>query len=103
MGDGGAGWPKLVLLLALTVLLMRLLSWGLHWVAHRLLRLGPGASVVAANLTALAIFVAALFLDLEEGEPMDGEAVAFGAVVFGLLLLVDWLRARRRAGSQTGA
>ncbi len=86
---------KVVLLLALTVIVLRALSWGLAWLLGRL-PLRRGATIaIAANAVGLVLFLAWLRWDRLPGEVLDTSAAAFGAVVFVLFAAVDLLRARR--------
>ena len=96
-------WPKIIVLILLTLLIMRLVSWGFAWALRRAFRLSPKAAAIASNLISFGIFSLWLFLDLEVGEPLDWEAVLFGAVVFGIFLSFDLLWIRRKRKEAKGA
>lgn len=80
---------KVILLLACTVLVMRLVSWIILWIFCRALKKRSVWAGISANVTAFGFFVLLLFLDRLPGEPLDDRAVWFGFSVFAFLALVD--------------
>jgi len=95
-------WPKIITLILLTLLIMRLVSWGFAWALRRAFRLSPRAVAIASNAISFGIFALWLFLELEIGEPLDWEAILFGAVVFGIFLSFDllWIRRKRNVAQE---
>jgi hypothetical protein len=84
---------KVALLVVLVLAVMRLSSWSLLWLLGRAFRSGSVRLRLAANVMALLAFAAFLVADSVPGELLDLQALAFGAVVFGLFFAVDarWL------------
>jgi hypothetical protein len=93
---------KVALELLLTLAVMRFLSWGLGWALFRVVRKGPFRVSLIANAAALAIFAGFIVWNLAPGEPLDYEAVTFGAVVYLLCLVSDlkWRPWQRQPGRQ---
>lgn len=80
---------KIVLLLLLTLLVMRLVSWAAGWVISRLFhRYGRGARL-GANLAGLGLFIGLLIIDRMPGEFFDTSAFIFGIVVFTAWAALD--------------
>jgi hypothetical protein len=84
---------KIIVLLALTLAVMRLASWGLLWLLRRVWRRDSVRVRLAANALALAAFAAFLLIDRVPGQFLDAQALAFGVVVFGVCFGIDtkWL------------
>lgn len=90
-------WPRISVLILLTLLVLRLVSWSIAWIIRRLFRLGSRPAAIASNAIGFALFVLWLYLDLESGEPIDPAAVLFGGLVFASFVIFDLLRARWRS------
>lgn len=86
---------KISFLLLLTLGAMRLVHWSLWKVLTKIPRVTRAAAAVAASAICLAGFVSLLFVGLEKGEPVDPNAIVFGAAVFTIFAMVDIWRARR--------
>ncbi len=91
---------KLIILLVLTVVVMRLGSWLIGWLLGLLLNCRPTILRLLSNLLGFAAFSALLILNRYPGEPLDFEAVLFGAIVFAVCFASDlnwypWSKDRR--------
>lgn len=80
---------KIVILLCSTLLVMRLGSWGVLWLLCHVFGKGGLWIRIAANGTALGIFLLLLLVDRLPGEAIDERAAWFGISVFALLALSD--------------
>jgi hypothetical protein len=80
---------KVALLLVLTLAVMRSGSWIVGWLMCRALRKTSFWSSLASNLICLTVFAGLLFWNLMPGEGFDYAALAFGAVVYTLCLVMD--------------
>jgi len=85
---------KVILLLLAVLAAMRATSWFLTWAIRKLVRRDHWLNYLAANVLGFLGFLALLEYNRFPGEPVDTQGVAFGAVVFGLCLLLDlaWRR-----------
>jgi hypothetical protein len=92
---------KVALLFILALAVMRLGSWGVGWLMCRALRKISFWSSLASNLICLMVFAGLLFWNLMPGEGFDYAALAFGAVVYTLCLVMDvrWRPWRPRGAS----
>ena len=90
---------KVAVLLVLVLLAMRVTSWALQWAVLRLPRARGRVAVAAGNLAAFALFSVLVWQNLAPGEPMDTDALLFGAVVFALCATADlfWTPLKPRA------
>lgn len=73
---------KVILLLLLTLLVMRLVSWAAGWVISRLFHRDGRGARLGANLAGLGLFTGLLIIDRMPGEIFDSSAFIFGIVVF---------------------
>lgn len=88
---------KVVFLVAVTLAVMRGVSWALARVLARLLGRDRRLAVaVAANAGGLLAFLAFLRWDRLPGEVLDTSAAVFGVAVYALFTAFDIARARRR-------
>jgi drug/metabolite transporter (DMT)-like permease len=87
-------WLKIALLLTLVLAAMRATSWVIAGLLRRC-GMAPVPSAVAASVTGLALFAGLLAWNLLPGEPMDWNAVLFGAAVFGACGVIDARRGHR--------
>ena len=84
---------KITILVALTLVAMRMASWAFLWLLRRVVKSGSIFLRLASNALALLAFASLLAVDRVPGEPLDTQALAFGVVVFGVFFAVDskWL------------
>jgi hypothetical protein len=80
---------KVLFLLALTLAIMRLVSWTFLWLLGWVVNREAVYLCAASNVLALCAFAAFLVVDAVPGELLDLRALAFGVIVFGVFLGVD--------------
>jgi hypothetical protein len=85
-------WLKIGVLVILVLAAMRAASWSISWLLRRV-RVGARTSAVLGNLAGFALFAGLLGWNLLPGEPIDWDALLFGAIVFAVYGAVDWSRA----------
>jgi hypothetical protein len=96
---------KIILLLALTIALMRGVSWLLGWALARWWGGSAGITSVTANALGLLSFLAFLHWDRLPGEFFDKAAAVFGAGIYALFAVLDclWSPWRRKPRPGGGA
>ena len=82
---------KLVILMAVTLAIMRVISWGLGWALARWRPMRVGASSLASNTGGLLLFLGLLHWNRLPGEFLDLSAAVFGVVVYAVFAVVDLL------------
>ncbi len=84
-------WLKVAWLLLLTLIAMRLLSWGPMWVCGKVTKSTNWKPALLFNGIAWSLFIAFLRWQMMPGEPFDTAAAIFGAVVYLVFFIVDLL------------
>ncbi len=86
-------WLKVAILVFLTLIIMRLLSWIPMWSLQKLKLLSSRKSALLCNVVALILFVVFLQMQSIPGESIDSAAIIFGVVVYLFFLVIDlnWL------------
>lgn len=84
---------KIILLVGFTLGAMRVVSWSFLWLLGWASKWQSLYLRLAANGLALLAFAAVLVVDRVPGELLDVQALAFGAIVFGVFFVIDskWL------------
>jgi hypothetical protein len=89
---------KLILLMAATLALMRVISWALSWLPMRFSAWRMGTVSIVSNGGALLGFLGLLRWNRLPGEFLDYSAAIFGLVVYAIFAAIDlvWQPWRRR-------
>ena len=90
---------KVILLLALTLTLMRAVSWAFAWPLTRWRPERTGAVHVASNTAGLMVFLGFLRWNRLPGEFLDYSAAMFGLAVYAFFAFIDLMWRSRSSRS----